>query len=344
MVAAPRPCDEVSPIFLVGSPRSGTTLLRVMWNAHPNVVMPHECGFLHELFHKYAPLPSFSAQDVDRFLGDLFAVKDFNVLNLDRRSLRERLLRLREPSYAHVLNGTYQEFAARHDKAAGRWGDKHTNFIAHMPKIAALFPNVKFIHIIRDSRGTVASLLRSRLGRFAFEDGSTYYPHLVVGAAKLWRKLVAQGRADGACMGLQRYMEIKYEDLVLEPERVCREMCEFVGEEYSHAMLDPARHKEATYIPGDKAGRFHENIGKELLAERLTQWRKELNRQQLIVIEHLTGDLMDSLGYLRDIEHRRFGESARLAWALALDPPAGIVRNVWRRFMDLDPRPKRRKA
>jgi hypothetical protein len=341
MAAAPRACDEVSPIFLVGSPRSGTTLLRVMWNAHPNVIMPHECGFLHELFHRYAPLPSFSERDLDRFLDDVFAVKDFNELNLDREALRSRLLGLREPAYAHVLNGIYQEFAARHGKPAGRWGDKHTNFIAHMPKIAALFPRVKFIHIIRDSRGSVASLLRSRLGRFAFEDGSTYYPHLVVGASKLWRKLVARGRADGAFMGRQRYMEIKYEDLVLEPERICREMCTFVGEEFSEAMLDPARHKEGTYIPGHKAGRFHENIGKKLLTDRMTHWRKELSRPQLIVIEHLTGELMDSLGYERDIKQRRFGESARLAWTLALDPPAEIARNIWRHFMDLNPRPKR---
>ena len=155
---------------------------------------------------------------------------------------------------------------------------------------------------------------------------------------------MAQGRDDGAAMGPQRYMEIKYEDLVLEPERLCREMCEFVGEEYNEAMLDPARHKEATYIPGHKAGRFHENIGKELLTERMTHWRKELSRQQLIVIEHLTGELMDSLGYERDIQQRRFGESAWLAWTLALDRPAEILRNIWRHFMDLDPRPKRDRA
>ena len=327
----PKACCEARPIIIVGSPRSGTTLLRLMWNAHPGVIMPHECPFMYELYPKYASVDHLTKTHIDQFLDDLFLVKDCAVLKLDRDSLLERLISLENPDYAHVIDAVYREFASRHGKHDARWGDKHTQFIMHMPEIISLFPNARFIHIVRDGRAVVSSMLKTKLGTYKLPNGRAYNSNQPISAAKLWAYSVQLGSAEGARMGPEKYLEIKYENLILEPETVCKNMCHFVGEAFSEAMLDTQSRKECSFIPQHKQARWHTNIGKDLVKSRVNRWREELDRHNIVVVEYLAGRVLDRYGYERIISKRRLLESARLLISIVLHTPLEVYRRMKRR-------------
>jgi hypothetical protein len=302
-----------------------------MWNAHPRIIMPHECHFLHELYPRYAFVAPLSEAEVDQFVADLYAVRRFDAWKLDRDELRTRLREVKHPGYAQLVDAVYRQFAAQHGKAGMRWGDKNTYYICHIPTIAYLFPNARFVHIIRDGRGAVASMVRLQMGGYALPDGTSYDRNEPMGAAQLWKALVVLGTAEGRRLGPARYLEIKYETLLLEPERVCRELCEFVGEEFSPAMLEREARLRATFIPESSLAAYHENTTKELLTDRVENWKGELSSADLALVEHVIGDALERYGYRLTSRRKGLKQSIRLAFDLARHQRMGSALNGARR-------------
>jgi hypothetical protein len=164
------------------------------------------------------------------------------------------------------------------------------------------------------------------MGTYLFPDGKGLDMNDVVTGAKLWRTLVPLGTCEGAKLGPDRYLEIKYDDLLREPERTCRQMCEFVGEEFSMDMLNKESRTREMFIPEKNLERFHENTTKDLLEDRLTYWQRELSRGELVLIERLIGDTLEQYGYKRMIVKPGAAESMVASLNLALHAPIKFLR------------------
>ena len=133
----------------------------------------------------------------------------------------------------------------------------------------------------------------------------------------MWRARVATGRADGAALGPHRYLELRYESLVDDPESALRRICELASLAYTPAMLDYHREDPAASVPERNWG-HHSNLARPP-TKGLRDWRDRMGVADQQLFEAVAGDQLSALGY-----ERRFPEvpgpvRARAAAILAYD-------------------------
>lgn len=278
--------DRASPPFpfVVGCGRSGTTLLRAMFDSHPEMAVPPESYFVASMGKRRRLYEGDGDFAVERFVRDLSAHPRYRIWALPEEELR-RVLRDRDPSdLPSAIRITYAAYAALRGKT--RYGDKTPSYVLHLPLLAAMFPEARFIHIIRDGRNVALSALDIEWGPNSVED-----------AALFWRGQVSRGRKEGARLGSERYREIRYEDLVTDPETVVRSLCPFVGLPFDESMLHYFERADEV-MAGVRGRDKHERLALPP-AGGLRDWQQQMDVGDLATFEALAGDLLDALGYQR---------------------------------------------
>lgn len=285
------PTRPPSP-FVVGVARSGTTLLRLQFDAHPLLAVPPETSF---------GTVAAKAETIDgprSLLDAIMELEAWHDLPLDEREALELIEGVRPWSVAGGLRAIYRELAAREGKP--RWGDKTPGHVGCMAALADVLPEAHFIHIIRDGRAVAASV---RDAPFVPGDGS------MEAIADDWRDQILAGRLAGEA--LPHYREVRYERLVNEPEPVLRELCEFVSLEFDGSMLrahEFAR-RRLEQLPGTrrlrdgidtKAARLarHANVMRPPDPALADRWRTLLSADEVARFEARAGDLLTELGYV----------------------------------------------
>jgi hypothetical protein len=285
-----KPSSAVSAVFpfIVGSPRSGTTLLRAMLDSHSQLAIPPESYFIFSLHRQFSEI--HRPWDRDTFLMVLGRHERFQLWGIPEEKLAEALGRRAPTTYSDAIRGVFQLYAQLRGKS--RYGDKTPKYSIHIPLLAQLFPEGRFIHIIRDGRDVALSLMDVRLGLGHARE-----------AALLWRARVRAARRAGALLGPHRYQEVRYEDLIDDPEGVLTSLCSFIDLDFEFGMLrylerigdipDPAL--GVRYRPG-----HHSRLGLPL-TKGLRDWRSQMSPDDLAVFEANAGDLLSELGYERGL-------------------------------------------
>src|SRR5687768_12473283 len=134
--------SEPAPFFIVGSARSGTTLLRVILNAHSQVAVPPESRFVTELW------TGTDEVDPEDFVERLSSHRQFQGWNLDPNLVREQLGNGDHITYPRAIDAVYVAYMRAHGKT--RWGDKTPRYVLRLPFLAKLFPAARFVHLVRD--------------------------------------------------------------------------------------------------------------------------------------------------------------------------------------------------
>lgn len=276
---APADASRRSPIFLVGCPRSGTTLLRLMLDRHPDLAIPPESHFIPPLWSVRRRYVTDARVDVERLTRDIMGTMRFREWGLEEDAVWRRVRALRDPGFADVIDTVFMAYADRHGK--GRWGDKTPGYSLDMPLLARLFPGARFVHIVRDGRDVVLSL------------SETLFSGDLIQSAQAWAHRVRKGREDGRRLG-DRYVEVRYEELVDDPERVVRSVCDFVGLDYRPDML---RYYEsgAESVP-HREQRVHRNLARPL-TKGLRDWRRDMTPDDLALVEAVLGKALLEFGY-----------------------------------------------
>jgi len=285
---------EVFPFF-VGAGRSGTTLLRAMFDSHPDLAVPGESGFIVRLARERKRYENDNGFDVGAFTDDFVTHLRFRQWDLSKDEVREALS-AGVSGYSECIRRLYHFFAAREGKP--RYGDKTPTYVLHLPLLADLFPESRFVHLIRDGRDVALSHL----------DIEGWGPRSFDEAAVQWRRHVRQGIVDGARLGPDRYREVHYEDLIEDPESTLRELCAFVALPFDAAML---RYFERAGKVAKGAPHF-QNIHRPP-TKGLRDWRREMRFEDVARFEALAGDLLNSLGY--PLEGKRGVPTMLLAWS-----------------------------
>ena len=205
--------------FVVGATRSGTTLLRLMLDAHPEIAIPSETHFIPDLIkarEKHGASP-------ERMLEMLTSHRRWGDFHIEADELAERWAALPELTGPAAVREFFKLYG---DKQGGppRWGDKTPGYVKRMREIQEYLPEARFIHLIRDGRDVALSILKQSFG-----------PETIEAAAERWRGRVLRGRAQQPYLGF--YMEVKFEDLVLDTEGQLRRICEFIELDFDPAML-----------------------------------------------------------------------------------------------------------
>jgi hypothetical protein len=279
--------------FIVGVGRSGTTLLRLMLDAHPELAIPGETHFLAD----------FLGQDVagltkDWFFRTVTEAPTWPNLLVDEAAFAEVLDEIEPYSVSEAIRAFYRLYAHRFGKE--RWGDKTPPYRGHMVGIQRLLPEARFIHLIRDGRDAALSY-----------RGLWFGPGKDIEAqARFWVAEVRSARTQS--VELRYYLEIKYETLVSDPETTLRSICDYLGLSYHPRMLDYhlfassrlAEFKRPFGPPGatpvDDIGKFlaiHDRTRQRPDLSRISRWRNEMPNAEQRRYEAIAGTLLRELGY-----------------------------------------------
>jgi hypothetical protein len=279
-------------VFIVGCPRSGTTLLKRMVNAHPAISITRETHWVTRLM-KGEDAASVTQPATPALLARMRGDKRFRRLKIDTAPLERMVAGDRPASYAELVRAVYDQHGERKGKPLV--GDKTPRYVRDIPVLHELFPDARFAHLIRDGRDVCSSVLswRNERGRRIVTSFSTWDEEPVMTTALWWEQLVRLGREAGTPLGPDRYHEIRYEALVTAPEETCRALCEFLGVSEDEHML------------GFHEGRTRDDPG--LSAKRawrpitpgLRSWRIEMAATHVEAFEAAAGGLLDELGYER---------------------------------------------
>jgi hypothetical protein len=271
------------PVFLVGFPRSGTTLLRLMLHSHPRIAMPHETAFLLEAYHERKRFGDLT-QEANRRKVARFVVERtesrFHLLGLDAAAVTDRIVAA-PPTLGSALAAVYTAYAERFGKP--RWGDKRPAYVRWIDVLLQLFPNAQIINIVRDGRDPIASLLD-----MPWNKKDMYY-----WVAQWCAAVDAAARAEKR-MPADSYCQVRYEDLVASPEPHLRRLCAFLGEAYDPAMAEPNRLAE-TIVPRSKS--WHDRTRDPVTTARIGAWAKRLEPWQIQLCEAAMGKRLLALGY-----------------------------------------------
>ncbi|HEY2865043.1 MAG TPA: sulfotransferase [Casimicrobiaceae bacterium] len=281
---------------VVGCPRSGTTLLAVMLDSHPQIAIPPETAFLPHLRALAGTDGATLRQGFYALLTtDKWAVSNWNDIGIDRGAFWRRLCGLRTFSITAGLRVLYGMYAEQLGKRL--FGEKTPADTHCMPEIEQYLPEARFIHIVRDPRDVVLSLRRTTAGQS------------VERTSRIWVDMVSRARASAA--QVRHYQEVRYEDLVLEPEASLRKVCAFLELEYSDRMLDYRAsgerhigHLGDRLLP-DGHGRvrrelrakLHENLTQSPRADRVHNWRGQMSAEDRAKVEAVAAPLMREVGY-----------------------------------------------
>lgn len=283
------------PIFIVGPMGSGTTLMRLVLDSHPHIAIPQETGFMRGYDAlRFTPF-KWSGRNWTQRLG-------WSPEELDdvARDLYERL---------------FTRYAHEHGKE--RWGEKTPLHTWHVDDMARVFPDARFVALIRHPAASVGSNIRRFSARMS---KATWHWHQY--ARELARKVMAHpGRS----------VLIRYEDLVLQPEPVLRELLGWLGEPWDDAVLE--HHTVQVSRGGRTKVEGHSRTDEPIDVSRIDKWTRTMEAEHHEWVSGRLGRLAAFYGY--DVEDPAVLEplardaSARLVTGADLEARLGA-------FADLD--------
>ncbi len=275
-------------LFIVGCPRSGTTLLRRMLDAHPLVAVIDETRWIAGFFEKRKGL-TYEGLVTPKLVDELLEYDRFAKLEIGREEL-QALIEAGDPlPYSRFVTDLFDLYG--HKRGKPLVGDKTPRYSRRVRTLHALWPEAKFIHLIRDGRDVCLSILNWKKADRALGRFTTWGEDPVTTAALWWEWHVREAREAGQSLGPGLYHEVRYESLVSQPADECLALCEFLNIPYDDAMLRFHEGRERT-DPGLDA----KNAWRPVTVG-LRDWRTHMAAEDTERFEAAAGGLLDELNY-----------------------------------------------
>ncbi len=305
-------------VFIVGCPRSGTTLLQRMADAHPLLGVTNESRWFDKrwivewldegrgLTREGFVTPELGSRMVEH--------PRFSRLKMSREEVFMLLGNGQPVSFADFVTRLFDLYGQRIGKALV--GNKTPIYVRRLHTLHKLWPGARFVHLIRDGRDVCLSVVPWAKGPIFKDKFNTSRDYPISTVALWWELSVRLGRQAGKFLGPELYYEIRYESLIRNPEEECAALCAFLGLPYDGAMLrfhqgrtktDHALDAKRAWLP---------------LTQGLRDWRSQMPTDDVERFEAVVGDLLDELSYPRAILHPRpesLEEAARVRNLLAQD-------------------------
>lgn len=224
-----------TPFFILGNPRSGTSLFRLMLNSHPNIVVPPESGFLqwwYDKFKDWSLKNSLNIDEIEEYVDDILSSKKIEDWNLEREKIVSSIFELKPKNYGELSTLIYLNYNS--DKSIFRIGDKNNYYIHHLSTINSIYPWAKYIHLIRDGRDVACSYINMK----SMKIDSVYKPRLnsnINNIAIEWHENILK---IDSFLQSRIHLTIKYEDLLESPILILKKVCDFLEEPFHKQMLD----------------------------------------------------------------------------------------------------------
>ncbi|HEY6339548.1 MAG TPA: sulfotransferase [Candidatus Sulfotelmatobacter sp.] len=276
---------NTAPVFVLGCPRSGTTLLYdMLLSAGGFAVYLAESNVFNVLALRFGDLRTTSNRE--KLLRVWLGSKLFRASGLDAKCIEKKILE--ECRHAgDFLQIVMDEIALK--QGMRRWAENSPESVLHLPLIKKLIPRALVIHIIRDGRAVAMSLEKLRYVRpFPWQQRQS-----LMSAGAYWEWIVQRGRRYGSLLGPD-YMEIRFEDLIVAPQQTLNHVGSFIDHE-----LDYGRILQVAY---GSVARPNTSFRTETAGESfnpVSRWQKSFPPNQLPRFETMLGNTLKQLGYAR---------------------------------------------
>jgi hypothetical protein len=292
-VAADAATHSPSPnpyLFIVGCPRSGTTLLQRIMDSHSQIAITPETHWIPSYLRKFTRRSPDGAVTA-RFVSRLLRYHRFSDMGLGRDGLERIPYRRERFGYSRFVSAIFDCYGQAHDKPLV--GDKTPGYARSIPLLHALWPAAKFVHLLRDGRDVCLSAIDWKKPGKLLARSPTWKADPATTAALWWDWHVRLGRQEGMPLGPESYLEVRYEALVAHPADEISRLCAFLGIAFEEAMLrfhegrtktDPELDSKDAWLP---------------ITPGLRDWRSQMAAEAVERFEAAAGDLLGELGYSR---------------------------------------------
>jgi protein-tyrosine sulfotransferase len=275
------------PFFIIGAARSGNTLLRALLVGHSEISIPPESYVLGGIIRQW---DRHNFRDwnelVDSVIGEFESHPEFSTWEIDLAPVRDNLhvFNPNQRSLAKIVDAIYRHYSAVKFPGFRMWGDKTPLNTERIILIDRVFPAARHIHMLRDGRDAVSSAVKA--GMF---DGS------VEGACRSWQLRTRNALQLGRRIGVGRYLELRYEDLVSGPRDAVVRVCDFLGVDFEEQMM---AHDRAFGNMGDtQTLDHHAQVGQAVTTDSVGKWRERLTDAQAHTVERILHKDLSRLGY-----------------------------------------------
>ncbi|MEM8809709.1 MAG: sulfotransferase [Cyanobacteria bacterium P01_G01_bin.38] len=268
---------NLSPIFIVGVPRSGTTLLASLLSAHPAIAISPESHFFNYWLPTWGNLP------LETLWQELRQSQRFSYFGMDADTVWARTQTKGQPTQQTLFESMLETYAAQLNKP--RWGEKTPMHYQHLDQIFDWYPNASVLWLLRDPRAVVSSLLKAHWASDYTDEN-----------ARLWhqglRHYEHHWKTDA------RVKQVRYEALLTQPQDCLKQICEFLDEPYPPDLIDC---RSAANSPIVNRPKWAANHLRQALAPLemtpLEKWKQQLSRARIEIIEQISRDAMARYGY-----------------------------------------------
>ena len=269
-------------LFILGKERSGTTLLQTLLDTHPNIVGPPESKFVLLLYPRFGTIKRWSENDILCFIEELYKEPWISTIwKPNRELLTSNLLAIREQAnYSSICKLVY--YSMRGNKKNILWlSDKNPVYALFVNPLLKIFPEAKFIHLVREPKDNVYSHLKSfgvKNTRFIAQKWLAYNDILL--------KCKKQFS--------QKFFTLLYENMVGNPETSMKELCKFLPIPYDDKMIHnsfPERLESfgSEKLVMDRVQEVHSNLLKPVNTSNIGKWKAGMSPEEVKIVEAITG-------------------------------------------------------
>ncbi len=274
------------PIFIVGSARSGTTLLQRMMRSHSRISSPTgESHFFIPLYKNRESYGDLSNVDnVKHILEEMrrinreFVEEDLKGIDFNTDTLAQQLVTENKSSIVEIISSIMEKNALGEGKE--RWLEKTPYYVLNIKTILEMFPDAQFINIIRDGRDCALSMLQRKNDLNIFN---------VYHAATIWKQYVDTAQQAAEHLNNEQYFELRYEDLINSPEKKLRDICLFINENFESSMVNFQKSKD----PNSKTPM----LGKPVQKKNSEKWRKGMSGWDTSIFESIASETLKKNNY-----------------------------------------------
>jgi len=287
------------PLFIIGNPRSGTSMLRLMLSAHSKIMIAPESGFLMWWYNKYKHWnKDWNNSMLNEFIIDLFNSRRFEFWSMSKEDLKAFILKHQPSDYAYLNYLIYLKYAINMNNPDIKiWGDKNNHYLSHIAELNVLYPNARFLHIVRDGRDVATSYKKL----FKIKNKVRLAPNLpadISVVAKQWSNNIQTICESLKKLPQNRVAQVRYEDLVLNPITNLKVICQFLNLEFEPIMLTFHEYnKDKDLEPQDYLAWKAETFEK-LNSNAIERYKKDLIEKEIKLFEFIAKSELQLFNYM----------------------------------------------
>ncbi|MCH4823798.1 sulfotransferase [Gramella lutea] len=295
--------NNFEPLFVIGNPRSGTSLYRLILTSHSDICVPPECGFIQWWYEKYKTWNLSNTNndsEVQLFVEDLKTSKKIETWNLNYEELRFNISgNSRIESYADLCLFVIESYARQQSKTPEFLGDKNNYYVKHLDLLYTIYPKAKFLFLIRDGRDVACSYLAISKK----EIKSKYKPHLptdIEEIAKEWSENNEQILKFSKRLPQGNFHILKYEDLVTGFDESLKDVCNLLELPFEQSMRQFHEYNQNKQLEPSETLEWKQKTREPIDKKNIEKYKSEMSEVQQKLFEKIAASTLEKFDYKLD--------------------------------------------